>query len=108
MPACSSSCCSGPRGCSGAQPSRGSDVFARQHLDIDYRRQLRLFPSWASVLVGVATVVGLVAAPYLIGNSVAGIGLAAVNNALIAIIGAVALNLLVGFTGLLSMGHAAF
>lgn len=84
-------------------------MLSRQHLDIDYRRQLRLFPSPGSVVVGIATAAALVAVPFLIGRgSIAGIGLAAVNNALIAVIGAVALNLLVGFTGLLSMGHAAF
>jgi branched-chain amino acid transport system permease protein len=37
-----------------------------------------------------------------------GIGLTQVNLALIAIMGAVALNLLVGSTGLVSLGHAAF
>jgi branched-chain amino acid transport system permease protein len=37
-----------------------------------------------------------------------GIGSADVNFALVTIMGAIALNLLVGYTGLLSMGHAAF
>jgi branched-chain amino acid transport system permease protein len=37
-----------------------------------------------------------------------GIGLPQVNLALIAIMGAVALSLLVGYTGLISLGHAAF
>jgi branched-chain amino acid transport system permease protein len=37
-----------------------------------------------------------------------GIGLSQINFALIAVMGAVALNLLIGYTGLLSMGHAAF
>ena len=39
-------------------------------------------------------------------TSCSGIGLPQVNFALIAIMGAVALNLLVGYTGLLSLGHA--
>ena len=37
-----------------------------------------------------------------------GIGLPQVNFMLVSIMGAVALNLLVGYTGLLSLGHAAF
>jgi branched-chain amino acid transport system permease protein len=37
-----------------------------------------------------------------------GIGLANVNFVLVSIMGAVALNLLVGYTGLLSLGHSAF
>src|SRR3954462_12655175 len=37
-----------------------------------------------------------------------GVGLPQVNYALIAIVAAIALNLLVGYTGLLSLGHAAF
>lgn len=81
----------------------------RQHLDTDYQRQLRLFGSPGAVVVAIVAFALLMALPFLIGRgTLAGIGLAAINNALIAIIGAVALNLLVGFTGLLSMGHAAF
>jgi branched-chain amino acid transport system permease protein len=45
---------------------------------------------------------------YLTETQLLGIGLAQVNFALIAIMGAVALNLLVGYTGLLSLGHSAF
>lgn len=45
---------------------------------------------------------------YLTETQVLGIGLPQVNFALIAIMGAVALNLLVGYTGLLSLGHSAF
>lgn len=37
-----------------------------------------------------------------------GVGLDSLNFALVAVMGTVALNLLVGYTGLLSMGHAAF
>jgi branched-chain amino acid transport system permease protein len=45
---------------------------------------------------------------YFTETQLLGIGLPQVNFALIAIMGAVALNLLVGYTGLLSLGHSAF
>jgi len=41
-------------------------------------------------------------------GSVLGLGLSQVNLALVAVMAAVALNLLVGYTGLISLGHAAF
>jgi branched-chain amino acid transport system permease protein len=50
----------------------------------------------------------LAAIPSILGYAPLGIGLVDVNFALLAIMSAVALNLLVGYAGLLSMGHVAF
>jgi branched-chain amino acid transport system permease protein len=62
---------------------------------------------WAVLAVGAFAVLYVV--PQWVEKSAPlGIGTATINFALIAVIGAVALNLLVGYTGLLSMGHAAF
>lgn len=76
----------------------------------NYRQDLRVLPrrpwQWVWLVVAVAF---LIYAPTWVGNNAPlGIGSADVNFALITIMGAVALNLLVGYTGLLSMGHAAF
>ena len=45
---------------------------------------------------------------YFSNNQLLGISLTQVNLALVAVLGALALNLLVGTTGLVSLGHAAF
>jgi len=79
-------------------------------LTTNYRQDLRVMPRgpwpWLCLIVGVAF---LVYVPTWVENSAPlGIGSADVNFALITIMGAIALNLLVGYTGLLSMGHAAF
>ena len=84
-----------------------------------YRREMRLFRTRGRI---VWTLIGLAFLLYipsvlinrsvfgygLTDNQLLGIGLAQVNFTLIAIVGATALNLLVGYTGLLSLGHAAF
>ena len=89
------------------------------HMDTNYKQQMRLFSSrkrvgWA--LIGLALLLYLPSV--LINRSIfgygltdtqlLGIGLAQINFTLIAIVAATALNLLVGYTGLLSLGHAAF
>lgn len=84
-----------------------------------YRQDLRLLSTRARI--GWALILGavLLYLPSVLENrtlfgmaltdtQLLGIGLPQLNFALIAIMGAVALNLLVGYTGLLSMGHAAF
>lgn len=84
-----------------------------------YRREDRIVRGRAQLVWLVLLVAVLVYLPtvlenraifnfYLTDAQLLGIGLAQVNFALIAIIGAVALNLLVGYTGLLSLGHSAF
>jgi branched-chain amino acid transport system permease protein len=89
-------------------------------LATSYRKEMRIVRGraqlgWLALLIAVLlylptvletrTVFGFY---YLTETQVLGIGLAQVNFALIAIMGAVALNLLVGYTGLLSLGHSAF
>ncbi len=60
-------------------------------------------------MLALATLAAVYLVPQWVSSSAPlGIGSANLDFALIAVIGAVALNLLVGFTGLLSMGHAAF
>lgn len=84
-----------------------------------YRQDMRLLGNrarvvWAVVLVAVVLYLPTVLEDRMIFGYVLsdaqtlGIGLPQMNFALIAIIAAVALNVLVGYTGLLSMGHAAF
>jgi branched-chain amino acid transport system permease protein len=85
-------------------------MLDNRHLTTSYRQDLRVLPQrprqWLWVLLGTAF---LIYVPTWVGNSAPlGIGSADVNFALLTIMGAVALNLLVGYTGLLSMGHAAF
>jgi branched-chain amino acid transport system permease protein len=95
-------------------------VAASARILTSHRQHLRVLPRrpgrWAWLAVGVAAVLyvpTLVEDRTLLGygltnDQLLGIGMGDVNFALIAILGAVALNLLVGYTGLLSMGHAAF
>jgi branched-chain amino acid transport system permease protein len=85
-------------------------VLRAPRLQTSYRQDLRVVPrklrSLAWLAVGIAFL--LYAPTWVEQSAPLGIGTADVNFALIAIMGAVALNLLVGYTGLLSMGHAAF
>src|SRR3954466_6357556 len=88
-------------------------------MDTGYKQQMRLFRTRGRVAW---TLIGLAALLYLpsvlINRSIfgyglsdtqlLGIGLAQINFTLLAIVAATALNLLVGYTGLLSLGHAAF
>lgn len=84
-----------------------------------YRQEMRLLSSRGRViwlLIGIAALLYLPSVlqnrmifGYALSNTqLLGVGLPQVNYALIAIMAAVALNLLVGYTGLLSLGHAAF
>ena len=89
-------------------------------LATSYRREMRIVRGraqlgWLALLIAVLLYLPTVLETRAIFNfyfltetQVLGIGLAQVNFALIMIMGAVALNLLVGYTGLLSMGHSAF
>lgn len=88
-------------------------------LNTSYRREMRIVRGrtqlgWLVVLVAALLYLPTVLqdrAIFGIGltdTQLLGIGLAQVNFVLIALMGAVALNLLVGYTGLLSLGHAAF
>jgi branched-chain amino acid transport system permease protein len=84
-----------------------------------YKQEMRLLASRGRViwlLIGIAALLYL---PSVLENQaflgygltntqLLGVGLPQVNYALIAIVAAIALNLLVGYTGLLSLGHAAF
>src|SRR3954453_8670875 len=88
-------------------------------MDTGYKHQMRLFRTRGRV---VWTLIGLAALLYLpsvlINRSLfgyglsdtqlLGIGLSQINFTLLAIVAATALNVLVGYTGLLSPGHAAF
>jgi branched-chain amino acid transport system permease protein len=82
----------------------------RRRLVTSYREDLRVLPRRAVpllwLLVGIAFL--YYAPTWMAKSAPLGVGSADLNFALIAIMGAVALNLLVGYTGLLSMGHAAF
>ena len=85
-------------------------MFGARRLTTSYREDLRVLPrrprQWLWMAISTAF---LIYVPTWVGNSAPlGIGSADVNFALVTIMGAVALNLLVGYTGLLSMGHAAF
>jgi branched-chain amino acid transport system permease protein len=76
-----------------------------------HRAQLRLLPTQPARIAFTALAVALVVfwVPAVLESSAPlGVGLDDVNFALIAVVGAVSLNLLAGYGGLLSMGHAAF
>jgi branched-chain amino acid transport system permease protein len=84
-----------------------------------YRKDMRLLGTmprrvWLVVLVVVLLYLPTVMEErnilgyYLTNAQLLGLGLPQINQALIAILGAIALNLLVGYAGLLSLGHAAF
>jgi branched-chain amino acid transport system permease protein len=85
----------------------------------NYRQEMRLLSSRSRVFWLVVLVAALWYLPSVLNNrmifgygltdtQLLGVGLPQVNFALIAVMAAVALNLLVGYTGLLSLGHAAF
>lgn len=69
-----------------------------------YRRDLALRHTRAEYFRLGLLVVAMVATPYLIGNY----WLSILNTILIAVIGAVGLNILVGFTGQISLGQGGF
>jgi branched-chain amino acid transport system permease protein len=84
-----------------------------------YKQEMRLLQGRARIIWAVVLVAFLIYLPTILENRAAfgyyftetqllGVGLPQINFALVAIMAAVALNLLVGYTGLLSMGHAAF
>jgi branched-chain amino acid transport system permease protein len=84
-----------------------------------YRQEMRLWNSRGRVAWTVIGIAALLYLPSVLNNrslfgygltdtQLLGIGLPQVNFALIAIAAGIALNLLVGYTGLLSLGHAAF
>jgi branched-chain amino acid transport system permease protein len=88
-------------------------------MNTSYRQEMRLFGSRARIgwtLVALAVLFYLpsvlinrsIFGQPLTDNELLGIGLPQVNFALVAVTAALALNLLVGYTGLLSLGHAAF
>lgn len=93
--------------------------FAMPRMATSYHHERRLITS-PRQLVGLAlAVVALVALPFVLQSrslfgipltdaQLLGIGLPQINVMLIAIMGAIALNLLVGMTGLISLGQAAF
>ena len=69
-----------------------------------YEDDLALFPdAWAKAGVALAAIV-LAAVPLVAGDY----GLTIANNAMIAVVGAVAMMILTGFCGQVSLGHAAF
>jgi branched-chain amino acid transport system permease protein len=90
-----------------------------QRMRTSYRQEMRLLSSRTRIiwlLIGIAALLYLPSVlvnreifGYALSNTqLLGVGLPQVNYALIAIMAAIALNLLVGYTGLLSLGHAAF
>jgi branched-chain amino acid transport system permease protein len=88
-------------------------------ISTSYRAERRLFRRPVHVVAFVVGAIVIVALPIVLQDraifgiplsdtQLLGIGLPQVNLTLIAILGAIALNLLVGYTGLVSLGHAAF
>ena len=69
-----------------------------------YRRELALRHTRAEYFRLALVVVGMLAVPYMIDNY----WLSILNTILIAVIGAVGLNILVGFTGQISLGQGGF
>lgn len=69
-----------------------------------YQRELALRHTRAEYFRLVLLAVGMIAAPYALDNY----WLSIVNTILIAVIGAVGLNILVGFTGQISLGQGGF
>src|SRR3954447_8681945 len=84
-----------------------------------YKQELRVLSTPGRMIWVVIAIAALLYLPSVLENQaflgygltntqLLGVGLPQVNYALIAIVAAIALNLLVGYTGLLSLGHAAF
>ena len=69
-----------------------------------YTRDLALRHTRAEYSRLALVIAGIIAAPYLVGNY----WLSILNTILIAVIGAVGLNILVGFTGQISLGQGGF
>jgi branched-chain amino acid transport system permease protein len=85
--------------------------FGGPRVPTSHRAQLRVLPSGPArtALTAVAVLLTVFWVPAVLESSAPlGVGLDDVNFALIAVVGAVSLNLLAGYGGLLSMGHAAF
>lgn len=93
--------------------------MARTRFNATYRRDHRLIQSRARWFWIVIFALFLLYVPHILakrdffgvalsGNMVLGLGLNQVNVALISIIAAVALNVLTGYTGLISVGNAGF
>lgn len=76
----------------------------RPPLTTDYANELKLFPSWASRLA----MVGLLVVFLLLPNLLEDFWLGVLVRAGIFAIGAIGLNLLTGYTGQVSLGHAFF
>ena len=77
---------------------------AKNELVTDYKQQLRLMPTAGKKAFAVALIVAFIAAPLQLKD----FPLSVLNLAGIFVIGAVGLNLLTGFTGQVSLGHAFF
>lgn len=73
-------------------------------LHVDYRDELRLFPSVQLKVAMVALFVVFLAAPYVLSE----FWLNVANYAAVFAVGAIGLNLLTGYTGQVSLGHAFF
>lgn len=93
--------------------------MARDRMRTSYRQEMRLFGSRGKIIWFVVLVAALAYLPSVLTNRAAfgyyftetqllGIGLFQVNLMVLAMMAALALNVLVGYTGLLSLGHAAF
>lgn len=70
----------------------------------DYRRDAKLFAGFWPNLGLIIAILITVIYPFIMGNYWLGVA----NHALITIVGAVSLMILTGFTGQISLGHAAF
>lgn len=70
----------------------------------DYRHDRELFPFFIDQLALAVTLVLIVALPFMVGRHI----LHLLNMTGIAVIGAIGLNILMGYTGQASLGHAAF
>jgi branched-chain amino acid transport system permease protein len=79
-------------------------VRAQASFRTGYRNDEALFPTWTSKIAFVALLVGLLVVPHVLAVK----WLQGSVFALIAIIGALGLNLLTGMTGQVSLGHAFF
>jgi branched-chain amino acid transport system permease protein len=73
-------------------------------MNVRYQDELRLFPSLQMKLAMVGLLVVFVAAPYVLSE----FWLNVMNYAAVFAVGAIGLNLLTGYTGQVSLGHAFF
>lgn len=79
-------------------------MATKNDLVIDYRQELRLMPTGAKKAFAVVVALAFVIAPLQLKD----FPLSVLNLAGIFVIGAIGLNLLTGFTGQVSLGHAFF